>query len=44
MDQIASIDTTGWNPAVATVTTVLLPILAIIAIAMIFVYKATSRR
>jgi hypothetical protein len=44
MDQIASINTTGWNPAVATVVTVLLPILAIIAIAMIFVYKATSRR
>jgi cytochrome bd-type quinol oxidase subunit 2 len=44
MQQVASMNTTGWNPAVATVTTVLLPILAIIAIAMIFVYKATSRR
>jgi len=44
MEQIASVNTTGWNPAVATVTTVLLPILAIIAIAMIFLYKVTSRR
>ena len=44
MSQIASVNTTGWNPAVATVTTVLLPILAIIAIAMIFLYKVTSRR
>jgi ABC-type bacteriocin/lantibiotic exporter with double-glycine peptidase domain len=40
LSQIYSANTTGWNTAVALVFTVLLPVLAVIAIALIF-FKGT---
>jgi hypothetical protein len=36
ISQIYSANTTGWNTAVALVFTVLLPVLAVIAVALIF--------
>lgn len=37
--QIVSTSTTGWNQAVATIFTVLLPILAVVAMALYFMPK-----
>lgn len=39
INQIASTSTSSWNPAVATVFTVLLPVLAVIALIFYFTPK-----
>ena len=41
--QIYNTSTTGWNAAVATVFTVLLPVLSIIAIALMFLRKISRK-
>jgi len=41
--QIYNTSTTGWNAAVATVFTVLLPVLAIIAISLMFLRKISRK-
>jgi hypothetical protein len=42
LSEIYKTNTSGWNAAVATVYTVLLPILTIIAIALIFFGKVRA--
>jgi uncharacterized membrane protein required for colicin V production len=41
--QIYNTSTTGWNAAVATVFTVLLPVLSIIAISLMFLRKISRK-
>jgi len=41
--QIYNTSTSGWNAAVATVFTVLLPVLAIIAISLMFLRKISRK-
>jgi hypothetical protein len=41
--QIYNTSTTGWNAAVATVFTVLLPVLTIIAISLMFLRKISRK-
>jgi hypothetical protein len=43
LNQIYSTNTSGWNAAVATVFVVLLPILAILAIALVFFSKIKTK-
>ena len=43
LTQIYSASTTGWNSATVTVFQVLLPILAVIAIALYFIPKVRGR-
>jgi uncharacterized membrane protein len=43
MQQVVSANTSGWNSAVAVTFAVLLPVLAIIAIALLFVRAIRAR-
>jgi len=43
MQSVISANTTGWNSAVATIFTTLVPVLGALAIALLFIKKISGR-